>query len=127
VKKKPSIRDREALAGSMIKASKDKIEDLNRTLQDLESMDKILKMKGADLKGTNSDLRLQKQLIQQELDTGSFWGEDNVDKAPKGRTVKMPDPVDERGRFVDELFEEGESPQTDTDVSPKDSNIPADL
>jgi hypothetical protein len=90
-------------------------------------MDKILKMKAADLKGTNSDLRLQKQLIQQELDVGGHWGEDNVDKAPNGRTLKMPDPVDERGNFLEELFEEGDVPPPKSEITPRSTEIPDDL
>lgn len=67
VRREPSFGDRQARAVSMLRPEHEELNTLKTNLLDLDETIKIIKMKYNDLKSTNSDIKLQRQIIKDEL------------------------------------------------------------
>lgn len=79
VTKRSSKSDREAKANNILSDLNSEIRDLESEITDLEHVEEVVESKLRELRDVNRDIRLQKRLIEDEIDTGSFWGEDNTD------------------------------------------------
>lgn len=71
-----SKADREAVACTRLQAEQRSINDLQLSLVDIGHIVTIITAKLHELKDVNRDIRLQRQLIQSEIETGAMWGND---------------------------------------------------
>jgi hypothetical protein len=79
VTKRSSKSDREAKANDILQDLNSEIKDLESELTDIKHVESFVESKLRELRDVNRDIRLQKRLIEDEIDTGSMWGEDNTD------------------------------------------------
>ncbi len=81
VQKLPSIDDRKAAISVLLRERASTISSLRRHIQDLEYVEKAVKHRHRELKDTMSEIKLQRSLLRDELDTGSFYGDERVNNA----------------------------------------------
>lgn len=75
VKKQPSIDDRKALATMLLKDENDNLVTLRLDLMDAFETLKIIKMKHQDLVRTNADVKSQRQLVKDDMDSQMSGGQ----------------------------------------------------
>lgn len=71
-----SRADREALANTKLQEEVVNINGLDQALTDAKHVETVIDSKLRELRDVNRDIRLQKQLIQSEIETGAMWGND---------------------------------------------------
>lgn len=72
-----SRADREALTNYKLRAQYERIKELEIALVDAGHVETVIESKLRELREINRDIRLQKRLIEDEIQTGAFWGNDN--------------------------------------------------
>jgi hypothetical protein len=77
VKNLPSIDDRKASINTILCKERDQIDEAENELRDLGFVDKAVRHRSKELSDTMSAIRLQRSLIRDELDTGSFYGDES--------------------------------------------------
>lgn len=75
VRKQPSVRDREALAATMLAAEHQALADLKVELIDIEETVKLIRSKYDQLKQTSNDIRMQRVLIKDDKEAQVLGGE----------------------------------------------------
>jgi len=96
VKKQPSIDDRKALATMLLKNENDNLVTLRLNLLDAFETLKIIKMKHQDLVRTSADVKSQRQLVKDDMDSRLGGGEGySKPQAKQDRSIPdgMPPPV----------------------------------
>lgn len=96
VKQQPSIDDRKALAMMLLKAENDNLSGLRLDLLDAVETYKIIRMKHQDLIRTNGDIKSQRQLVKDDIDSRLGGGEGyNKPQTKQDKSVPdgMPPPV----------------------------------
>ena len=78
VRRLPSIEDRKATVGVFLRDERQAIEGLKAALQDLEFVDKAVRHRHKELTATMSEIKLQRSLIRDEIDTGAMYGDERV-------------------------------------------------
>lgn len=78
VRQQPAVADRQAVATTMLKAEYDALTILRSDLMDAEETLKIIKMKHADLVRTNTDIKSQRQLVKDDMDSQLGGGQGYV-------------------------------------------------
>lgn len=73
----PSIEDRLAMVDVLLGEERREIQRLRREVKNLGHIDKAVRHRHKELDNTMSAIRLQKQLVDAELRTGSFYGDEN--------------------------------------------------
>lgn len=99
VRKQPSVKDREAVAATMLKEEFDAVTALKVDLIDIEETVKLIKSKYDQLKQTSNDIRMQRALIKDDKEIQLSGGEGySRPVARQDRTVPngMPAPVQPR-------------------------------
>lgn len=112
VTSKSSKSDREAKADDILRDLKSEIMDLQSELDDAKHVEEVVDSKRRELKDLNRDIRLQKRLIEDEIDTGAMWGEDNIDGG-SGDEIETED-VDIADLLEDPMGEEDADPEEDS-------------
>lgn len=69
-----NVADREAIAATKLRASKEEIDKLGFAVEDLEAVLVVVRTKRADLKDISSRLRDQLKICQEEINLGGRWG-----------------------------------------------------
>lgn len=72
-----SRADREAVAHTKLQERTVAINRLDLALLDARHVEVVVESKLKELREISRDLRLQKQLVEAEIDTGSMWGNDH--------------------------------------------------
>jgi hypothetical protein len=96
VRKQPSVRDREALAATMLAAEHQILADLKVELIDIEETVKLIRSKYDQLKQTSNDIRMQRVLIKDDKEAQVLGGEgySRPQSGPRGFVPDgMPAPV----------------------------------
>ena len=83
-----SVSDREAIAAGKLKEDVLAQRDLNMALQSLDAVLVVIRAKRSDLRDTQSRLRDQIRLCQEEIGLGSCWGS-RVPNAPALKPVAV--------------------------------------
>lgn len=78
VRKLPSIEDRKATVAVFLRSEKQAIENFKATLQDVEYVEKAVKHRHKELTSTMSEIKLQRSLIRDEIDTGAMYGDERT-------------------------------------------------
>lgn len=76
VRRLPSIEDRKATVSVFLRADKQAIESFKALLQDVEYVEKAVKHRHKELTSTMSEIKLQRSLIRDEIDTGAMYGDE---------------------------------------------------
>ena len=121
VKKQPSIEDRKALALMMLREEHDNLSVLKVDLLDALETFKIIKMKHQDLVRTNADIKSQRQLVKDDIDTQMAGGK-GYSKPQARQDRSIPDgmsPPVVQGRIDPKDL-------LDPDKRPEDMPVPVD-
>jgi hypothetical protein len=84
VRRLPNIDDRKAVVHLILRERMTEIQTLQGQLLDLSYVEKAVRHRYNELKSTMSDIRAQRALIRDAIDTGSFYGDETV--TPRGST-----------------------------------------
>jgi hypothetical protein len=84
VRQRPNIKDRDALISSKLRNENLALMDKRVELLDVEETLKIIKMKYNDLRSTNSDIKLQRQIVKDNMD---FDPDANVPKVGRDKSI----------------------------------------
>jgi hypothetical protein len=77
VTSRPSIRDREAMINVIEREARAEILRLRQRVREVQSIEKAVRHRHRELEHTMSAIRLQRGLIQTEVKTGSFYGDES--------------------------------------------------
>lgn len=96
VRRLPSIEDRKATVSVFLRADRLQIDHFKGLLQDIEFVDKAVRHRHKELTSTMSEIKLQRSLIRDEIDTGAMYGDERTqgNNIMKGRNY-VAHPVDE--------------------------------
>jgi len=94
VRRLPSIEDRKATVAVFLRSERQVIDNFKALLQDVEFVDKAVKHRHKELTATMSEIKLQRSLIRDEIDTGAMYGDErergNGNSFGKGRAYVSP-------------------------------------
>ena len=76
VSRLPSINDRKAAINLFLRERIQFISDLKAKIQDLDYVEKAVKHRHKELRDTMSEIKLQRSLVRDEIDTRSFYGDE---------------------------------------------------
>ena len=93
VSRLPAIEDRLAMIDVLLGSERREIQRLKREIKNLNHVDKVVRHRHKELDNTMSAIRLQKQLVDAELRTGSFYGDEN--EVARGNKWVKPGAADE--------------------------------
>ena len=93
IKKLPSIGDRRAAINMKLKDRITEIDILELQSNDLDQVEKGVKLRHSELRDTMAEIKLQRNLMRDEIQSGSFYGDEN-DRG-NGSSPRRPDIVDE--------------------------------
>ena len=85
VRSLPNISDRQATINVLLMDSVKEVDDLKREVMALDHVEKAVKHQHRELVATSGAIRMQRQLLRDELDSGSFYGDE---RGPEGGTGK---------------------------------------
>lgn len=91
----PNIDDRKAMVNMLLREERVKIQDLKRRIRELNFVEKAVKHRHKELDNTVSSIRMQKSLIDSELRTGSFYGDETNTSRRSTHKLGVSDEIDE--------------------------------
>ena len=100
VRRLPSIEDRKATVAVFLRNDRQIIERLKADFQDIEYVDKAVRHRHKELTSTMSEIKLQRSLIRDEIDTGAMYGDERTYTTSK-KVSRIVAPI-----FGDDLSEE---------------------
>ncbi len=127
----PAIRDREAMINLLLRDDRKIILLLTKQVNDISYVEKAVRHRHRELEHTMSAIRLQRSLIQTELKTGSFFGDEGEES--RGSTWGRKPPTDtdideeEIERLMDEAEDDGEEVEDDETTEGEETNETADF
>ena len=83
VKALASIDDRKATVGFLLKDQKLQINDLKDRMHALDAVSKVVAHRNKELHSTMTAIKDQRRLMQTEIATGAFYGDERVPKAQR--------------------------------------------
>lgn len=78
VRRLPSIEDRKATANVILRESLNRISALKAELADLEYVEKAVRYRHKELSSTMTEIKLQRSLIRDEIDSGAMYGDERA-------------------------------------------------
>jgi hypothetical protein len=109
----PNIKDREAAINVRLRDRLARISILKSEIQSIDFVDKAVRLVHRELKGTMSEIRLQRSLIRDEIDTKSFYGDERETMTVNKFPIKSEESDDGlSGDEIERLFQEHEAEQT---------------
>lgn len=85
VRRLPSISDRQAMVKTMLHEEIQTIRRIKGDIASLEAMNKAVTIRHAELVRTDAQIKTQRAVIRDELDSGAFYGDETEGAAPRGR------------------------------------------
>jgi hypothetical protein len=122
-----NIADREATVNLILRERKSEIQALEGQLLDLSYVEKAVRHRYNELKSTMSDIRAQRALIRDAIDTGAFYGDET--ETSRGSKFSAPAPdglseddIDRSMRELDTMLVTGEVPPAEmsNDLTPSE-------
>lgn len=123
VRRLPNIEDRKSTCRIYLRDDIQAIEGLKAQIGDVEYVEKAIRHRHRELVSTMNEIKLQKGLIQAEIGTGAFYGDERV--APDGSSIgtgrgplgiSTDDVIDEAS--LDQLFDQEQAAQAKAPVQP---------
>jgi hypothetical protein len=132
VRRQPNIRDREAVANTMLRDRLSRISTLKFELMDVEAVEQAVKMVHQELIRTSAEIKTQRSLMHTDRLTGAGYGDEfssGDSRDEKGRLIPRRDDIDEldldqimKGDPQQILEEEGLSmPEKPPSIEPEES------
>lgn len=84
IQKAPNIRDREAMIEMLLQDRRRNITAFETAVRNLNSMEKAVRVRHNELIRTDGQIKTQRSLIRDELDTKSYMGDEHNDRSTKG-------------------------------------------
>lgn len=84
IKKLPNIRDRVAMIDTQLTEHAQRITALEQAVRNLNSIEKAVKVRHNELIRTDSQIKTQRSLIRDEIDTKSYMGDENASRPRRG-------------------------------------------
>ena len=78
VRRLPSIEDRKSTVNVMLRPQLDIIAGLKAQLHDLEYVEKAIRHRHKELTSSMCDIKLQRSLIRDEMDSGAMYGDERL-------------------------------------------------
>lgn len=73
----PNIEDRRAMINLLLKEERVKISELERQIKDLGFVEKAIRHRHKELENTMSAIRMQKSVVDSEMRTGAYYGDES--------------------------------------------------
>lgn len=113
----PNIDDRRAMVNLILREQVAEIQSLEGQLLDLSYVERATKHRFQELKATMTDIRAQRSLIRDAIDSGSFYGDET--STSRGTRHASPSALDEDEinksmAELDDMLLNGEAPETET-------------
>lgn len=103
VRRAPSIQDRNATANMILREQLGAISALKAQLQDIEYVEKAIRHRHRELTSTMTEIKLQRSLIRDEIDSGAMYGDERKSDHERGTSNgPLGDEIDENE--LDELL-----------------------
>lgn len=83
VKSLANIEDRKATAGFILREQRGKINGLKDRLANLDGVSRVVSFRNRELQATMTAIRDQRRLMQTELSTGAFYGDERTPKSQR--------------------------------------------
>lgn len=80
VRKLAAIEDRKSTVQHMLRSQRQEIDALKEQLHAVEAVGKVVTLRSKELHSTMTAIRDQKRLMQSEIQTGAFYGDERVPK-----------------------------------------------
>jgi hypothetical protein len=80
----PSIDDRKSMANTILREQLATIQTYKGQLQDLEFVDKAIRHRHKELTSTMTEIKLQRSLIRDEMDSGAMYGDERKGDHERG-------------------------------------------
>lgn len=103
VARQPNIDDRKAMINLIMSEERREIQQVERELRSLGHVEKAIRHRQKELESTMSAIRLQRSLIQAELRTGSFYGDETETSRGDAWGKKSSQPTDDLELDPEEL------------------------
>lgn len=132
VRSRPNIRDREAMINVILGERVNRITELENDLRNLEAVEGAVKVRHTELVRTDGQIKTQRSLIRDELDTKSFFGdesnstrrssvdEDELDQIISGGYATPPPKAPEASA---DIFTAPETPPVHEEAVPPPSDV----
>lgn len=75
VRRQPSIQDRQSTINVLLRDELRTISNLKAEIDDLEFVERAIKHRHSELKATMQEIKLQRSLVRDEIDTGAMYGD----------------------------------------------------
>lgn len=124
VRRCPSIDDRRATLNLILRDRLNEIAELDAALLDLGYVEKAVRHRYNELKATMTDIRAQRSLMRDALDTGSFYG-DETETSRKNRTGGRPS--DEPSEMIEQDDIDQVMSEINTQLTEKEDSDFSDL
>lgn len=108
IMKLPNIRDREAMINTQLTDRTQRITTLEQAVRNLNSIEKAVKVRHNELIRTDSQIKTQRSLIRDEIDTKSYMGDEHTSRSRRGTIDE-----DELNELMDDVpvVREADAPQ----------------
>jgi len=110
----PAVQDRQAMINVILRDRRKEVLELRKQVNDIGYVERAVRHRHRELESTMSAVRLQRSLIQTELRTGSYFGDEGETSRGEGTWGRRPpskdDDLDESqvSRIFDNLEDEDE-------------------
>lgn len=84
VRRLPSIEDRKATVNLILREQLNVISGLKAQLQDLDYVEKAIRHRHRELTSTMTEIKLQRSLIRDEMDSGAMYGDERKSDHERG-------------------------------------------
>lgn len=120
VRNLPNIADRQAQININLRDEHRDIEELKNDVRDLDHLEKMIKLVHRELKDTMAEIKLQRSLVRDELDSGRMYGDErNSAYTGEGKAEKpMLDDLDEEE--INRLMRGDSAEESTQDATPSD-------
>jgi hypothetical protein len=88
IKSLSNVEDRKAAVGYSLRDQKSKINDLKAQMHSLDSVYKVVSYRNRELHATMSAIKDQRRLIQIDVSTGAFYGDERIPRSTDGMALE---------------------------------------
>jgi len=121
VKSLSSVEDRKATVGFLLRDQRQKINELQDQMHSLDSVYKVISHRNRELHATMTAIKDQRRLMQTEIDTGAFYGDE---RAPRSSNGMIPDEDLGEDELAAMLSDSGNNKEVVPEVRDPNSIIP---
>ncbi len=115
----PNIDDRRAMIAVILADDRRRISSLKRLVRSSSNVEKVVRHRHKELENTMSAIRLQRSLVETEIRTGSYFGDEgDASRGRGGRTSSAPDVDDFDEDEIRDLWDQAHTPDPPPEPPP---------